>query len=100
MHDSTTLATSKHTFTTKKSRKRLLDKIRSYWTDAPVKNCSLDVNVARQSDSLTENAYEYDRFQFSTETTNYIDDCDYSTAAASEAFSLVIGAYTFRKSDF
>ena len=43
---------------------------------APVKNCSLDVNVARQSDSLTENAYEYDRFQFSTETTNCIDDCD------------------------
>ena len=60
----------------KKSRKRLLDKRRSNWTDAPVKNCSLDVNVSRQSDSLTENAYEYDRFQFSTETTNCIDDCD------------------------
>ena len=62
----------------------------AYWTrevltDGPVSNWSFIVNVACQSDSSTENAYESDRFKFSTNTTNYIDDSNKSTAAASEA---------------
>ena len=67
----------------RKSRKHIQDNgTRDVLTDALT---ALVVNVACQSDSSTENAYESDRFKFSTNTTNYIDDCSKSTAAASEA---------------
>ena len=69
----------------RKSRKHIQDNgTRDVLKDAPT-SYSLVVNVACQSDSSTENASEFDRFKFSTNATNYMDDYNKSTAAASEA---------------